>query len=88
MPASLESAQARASQYAENNKLVDRRLQTMETSLAAIFDATTRFRTLLVNALNLNNGPELAISSEAANFKQEIANLRALIVELRPAALD
>ena len=71
----LETAHARATQFTANNKQIDRRLETMETNIAQIFDAVSRFRTLLVNAVNVDNGQDMAIANEAANFKQEVANL-------------
>lgn len=71
----LESAHAQAQQYIDGNAEVSRRLQTMETNISGVFDAATEFRALLVNALNADNGDEMGISQEAANFKQAIANL-------------
>lgn len=71
----LETAHARAAQFTANNNQIDRRLETMETNLAQIFDATSQFRTLLVNALNASNNESMAIANQAANFKQEIAGL-------------
>ena len=80
---SLESAHARAVQYLDNNALVTRRLETMETSISQIYDTASRFRTLLVNALNTNNAVDLSIASEAGNFKKEVANLLNVEVEGR-----
>jgi len=71
----LETAHARARQYIANNATVNRRLQTMETNIAAIFDGLSTFRTSLISALNADNGEDLAIAEEATHLKQEIANL-------------
>ncbi|GIK99682.1 MAG: flagellar hook-filament junction protein FlgL [Alphaproteobacteria bacterium] len=71
----LETQTTRTNQYVAGNKLVDHRLQAMETSVASIYDTATKFRTLLVNALNANNAGEMAIADEAANFKDEITKL-------------
>lgn len=71
----LETAHARARQYIKNNDTVNRRLQTMETNIAAIFDGLSTFRVSLISALNANNGEDLAIAEEATHLKQEIANL-------------
>src|SRR3990172_1240144 len=62
---SLETAHLRAGQYVENNSLVARRLETMETSISQVYDTASRFRTLLVNALNSDNAVDLSIANEA-----------------------
>lgn len=72
---SLEGQAARTDQYVAGNKLIDQRLQAMETSVSAVYSTTTEFRTLLVNALNANNADEMGIAAEAANFKDEITKL-------------
>jgi len=80
---SLETAHLRAGQYVENNSLVARRLETMETSISQVYDTASRFRTLLVNALNTDNAVDLSIANEAGNFKKEVANLLNVEVEGR-----
>lgn len=72
---SLEDATMRTAQYKANNEIVDHRLQAMETSVSQVYDTTTEFRTLLINALNANNAEEMGIAVEAANYKDEIAKL-------------
>jgi flagellar hook-associated protein 3 FlgL len=72
---SLQDAHARAAQYLQTNGIVDSRLTTMETNISQMFESATQFRTLLVNALNNNNAGEMSISTEAANFKSQFANL-------------
>lgn len=72
---SLETQEMRTNQYVAGNTLIDQRLQAMETSVAAIYDTATEFRTLLVNALNANNAGEMSLATEAENFKDEITKL-------------
>lgn len=69
----LESSRARMDQYQTNNKTVDLRLQTMETSTAQVIDATTKLKTLLTNALNSSNANDMAIGQEAQNLLNEVA---------------
>jgi flagellar hook-associated protein 3 FlgL len=72
---SLQDAHSRTAQYLQTNQIVDSRLTTMENNIAQMFDSATQFRTLLVNALNNNNGEEMSIGTEATNFKEQFANL-------------
>jgi flagellar hook-associated protein 3 FlgL len=69
---SLETAQSRIEQYRASNAMVGQRLQAMETNVAATFDVATRFRTLLVSALNANNAAEIALGQEAGNMMQQV----------------
>lgn len=71
----VEASHIRITQYMENNKLVDQRLETMETSVAQIFDVLTQFKELLVNGLNANNATELAMPIQAQGFLDEITAL-------------
>jgi flagellar hook-associated protein 3 FlgL len=72
---SLQVAQDQTTQYVKTNQSIDSRLTTMESSVSDIFKAATNFRTLLLNAENNNNAGDLSIDTEAANFRQQIANL-------------
>lgn len=72
---SLQVAQDQTNQYVKTNQSIDSRLTSMESSVSDIFKAATSFRTLLLNAENNNNAPDLAIDTEAANFRQQVANL-------------
>jgi len=80
---SLQDAHSRTAQYLQTNQIVDSRLTTMEANISQMFDAATRFRTLLVNALNNNNGDVLPIATDAANFKEQFANLLNVQVDSR-----
>jgi flagellar hook-associated protein 3 FlgL len=72
---SLQVAQDQTAQYVKTNQSIDSRLTTMESSVSDIFKAATNFRTLLLNAENNNNAGDLSIDTEAANFRQQVANL-------------
>lgn len=69
----LESSKARMEQYQANNKTVNLRLQTMEISVSSVFDTASKLKTLLTNALNANNAPDLALPQEAQNMLAEVA---------------
>jgi flagellar hook-associated protein 3 FlgL len=72
---SLKVAQDQTAQYVKTNQSIDSRLTSMESSVSDIFKAATDFRTLLLNAENNNNAGDLAIDTEAGNFRQQVANL-------------
>ena len=72
---SLQVAQDQTAQYVKTNQSIDSRLTSMESSVSDIFKAATDFRTLLLNAENNNNAGDLSIDTEAANFRQQVANL-------------
>jgi flagellar hook-associated protein 3 FlgL len=69
----LESSKARMDQYQTNNNTVNLRLQTMEISVSNVFDTASKLKTLLTNALNANNAPDLALPQEAQNMLAEVA---------------
>ena len=69
----LESSRARMDQYQANNKTVDLRLQTMETSTAQVLDAATKLKTLLTNAMNGSNANDMAVGMQAQNLLNEVA---------------
>jgi flagellar hook-associated protein 3 FlgL len=71
----VEAAHVRTTQYIANNKLVDQRLQAMETSVSQIFDVMTQFKTLLVNGLNASNASDLAMPLQAQGFLDQITAL-------------
>jgi flagellar hook-associated protein 3 FlgL len=69
----LESSRARIDQYQANNKTVDLRLQTMESSTAQVLDAATQLKTLLTNALNASNANDMAVGLQAQNLLNEVS---------------
>jgi len=72
---SLQSTHGRVSQYTDNNKIVDTRLQTMESSIGQVFDILSRYKTLLVNALNSDNGVSLGLAAQSQQMLNEVSAL-------------
>ncbi len=72
---SLEATHTRTTQYVKNNQSVERRLQTMETNTAQIFDVMTGFKTLLIDALNAQNSTELNMTVRAQEMLNQISSL-------------
>ena len=72
---SLESSQLRVSQYVENNKLAQQRLQAMETSVSEITKVAQDLRTDLVAALNVSGKDQGAVASRAGGKLTQVANL-------------
>ncbi len=68
----LESARARAEQYLSNNKIVSLRLEAMEISTAKVFEAASKLKTFLVNALSSSNAADFPINLEAQNLLDEV----------------
>ncbi len=71
----LESARLRANQFVQNNELIDRRLQTMETNLGQMFEIATRLRTLLVQANSGGQASVMDLNGEANALLQQVAAL-------------
>jgi flagellar hook-associated protein 3 FlgL len=71
----LEATHLKITQYVESNGTVERRLNTMESSLAQLIDVMTSFKTLLVNALNASNAADLDLNNQAQQHLTEAAAL-------------
>jgi flagellar hook-associated protein 3 FlgL len=71
----LEATHLKVTQYVESNGTVERRLNTMESSLAQLIDVMTSFKTLLVNALNASNAADLDLNNQAQQHLTEAAAL-------------
>ena len=69
----LESSRSRTDQFVTNNRIVTLRLQTMELSVANIFEAASKLKTILVNGLNAFNASEFSLNLEADNLLQEVS---------------
>ncbi len=69
----LESSRARTDQFVTNNRIVTLRLQTMELSVANVFEAASKLKTMLVNGLNASNASEFSLNLEADNLLQEVS---------------
>ena len=71
----VEAGHVRTTQFISNNKLVDQRLQTMETNVAQVFDLATQYKTLIINALNSDNSSDLAMPIQTQAMLDEITAL-------------
>lgn len=72
---SLEATHTRVSQYVENNNAVQRRLQTMESNVAQIFEVMSSYKTLLVDALNAQNAADLNMAVRAQEMLNQISSM-------------
>ncbi|MEE8515675.1 MAG: flagellin, partial [Alphaproteobacteria bacterium] len=61
-----------AEQYLSNNKIVSLRLEAMEISTAKVFEAASKLKTFLVNALSSSNAADFPINLEAQNLLDEV----------------
>ena len=72
---SLENLSVNLDSYIANIDLTDHRLQSMETSVASLFDVATEVRTLLMEALNATNAEFSTINENAAIMLDQVAGL-------------
>lgn len=72
---SIQATHVRITRYADNNMLIDQRLQTMESSVSQLVDIASSLRTMLVGSLNANNASVSGIDVEAANLMQQVAGI-------------
>lgn len=72
---SLQESQLRVTQYVENNKLADQRLQAMETSVSEVTKVAQDLQTDLVAALNVSGKDQGAVASRASGKLTQVANL-------------
>ena len=71
----VEASHVRTTQFMANNKLVDERLQTMETSVSQVFELVTQYKTLIINALNADNSSDLAMPIQTQAMLDELTAL-------------
>ena len=71
----VQTSHIQTTQYISNNKLVDDRLQTMETSVSQIFDLATQYKTLIINALNADNSSDLAMPTQTQSMLDQVTAL-------------
>ena len=71
----LQTSVSRVDQYLKNAQIVDQRMAQMETINGQIFDIASKFKTLLVNGLNANQGADLDINQKAQDFLTQAAGL-------------
>lgn len=72
---SMESTLARIESYERNIAATERRLQAMETSVAQLHDIASEANTLLVNALNAEDGEDLQLDVRAEKMLEQVAGL-------------
>lgn len=72
---SIQATHVRITRYADNNMLIDQRLQTMESSVSQLVDIASSLRSLLVGSLNVDNASVSGIDVEAANLMQQVAGI-------------
>lgn len=71
----VEAGHVRTTQFISNNKLIDQRLQTMETNVAQVFELVTQYKTLIINALNADNSADLAMPIQTQALMDEVTAL-------------
>ena len=71
----VEAGHVRTTQFMSNNKLIEQRLQTMETNVAQVFELVTQYKTLVINALNANNSSDLAMPIQTQALLDEVSAL-------------
>ena len=71
----VEAGHVRTTQFISTNKLIDQRLQTMETNVAQVFELVTQYKTLIINALNADNSSDLAMPIQTQAIMDEVAAL-------------
>ncbi len=71
----VEVAHVRTTQFMSNNKLIDQRLQTMETNVSQIFELVTQYKTLIINALNADNSADLAMPIQTQALMDDVTAL-------------
>ena len=71
----LETLMATTDSYNANIDITEHRLQGMETSVSALFDIVSAFRTQLIEALNANNAEVAAINQNAGVMLDEAVGL-------------
>jgi len=70
----LENVVAEVNGFIKNIDVTESRLQLMENSVAGAFDVASRFRDLLVNALNVDNASMLTLNQRAEDMLQELTS--------------
>ena len=69
----LENAVTEVAGFTRNIEVTQGRLRLMESSIAGAFEVASRFRELLVNALNVDNASLLTLNQRAEDMLQELA---------------
>lgn len=72
---SLEAERSRADHFIDSNRIVDLRLQKMESVVAQVTELATDARTFLVNAGHFENAQKLDVQGRMEGFLQTVAGL-------------
>lgn len=72
---SLEASYTQTERFVDNNKAVDRRLQTMETNVGSLLDIATSFRATLVQATSGGNASDMALVETAQSLLAQVGSL-------------
>ena len=71
----LETSLAETNGFIDNIDVTESRLSFMESNVSSAFDLASRFRELLVNALNVDNAPLLSLNVRAEDMIKELAGM-------------
>lgn len=71
----LKADYARVDRFLDNIKVVDLRLQQMESSVSSLFDLASRFKTLLLASANGDNAADTALAENARHMLDQVAGL-------------
>lgn len=71
----LQNESTKVNQYVSSIGLADQRIQTAQSSIGSLISLATQFQTLLVNALNAQNAPNLSLNQQALSQMQQAAGL-------------
>lgn len=71
----VETIRAQSKRFSANIDQAGRRLETMESAAASVFDLASDLRTLLINATNSNNADYLELRGQARNLMEQVAGL-------------
>lgn len=72
---SLEAERSRADHFIDSNRIVDLRLQKMESVVSQVTELATEVRTFLVNAGHFENAQELDVQGRMEGFLQTVSGL-------------
>lgn len=72
---SLETTQSRATQFIQNNKIYETRLEIMDSAISSIFDATSDLRTTLIQALSDSSSGSVPLAQIAGNLLEVVGGL-------------
>ncbi len=72
---SLKGLHTRIDGFVKNNTTIERRLERMDASVSAVFDAVSELRTLLIQGLNDATGGNVPVGTVAQNLLDAVVGL-------------